>query len=216
MPVFAFSLILLTTLVSHCGTRPGGGTPPDTGGPVTTLYSVGGSVSGLGPGESVTLSNGADTVTVTEPATTFTFPTRLAKGASYDVQIVSTTSVNPCTTGFNSGTIGATNVSNVSALCTSCLNTGAKQITVNWAASRSFDVNNAPGGGHKIYYNATPGVTKTTGKVVTVANTTSTVSGVITGLSNSANCVYSIRVGGYSAINPAGGDLSLESSITVP
>lgn len=87
---------------------------------------------------------------------------------------------------------------------------GNRTITVTWNTSRSFDVQSA-GGGHKIYYNSQPGVTKSTPYVVDVPNSDSATSGTITGLKS--GCKVYVRVGAYSAIHPAGGKLSPESSI---
>lgn len=91
---------------------------------------------------------------------------------------------------------------------------GSKSVTVNWAASHSYDVSTAAGGGHKIYYDFASGITKSTPNVVDVPNTASLTTGTISGLTS--GCTYYVRVGGYSALNTAGGNLSPETSITVP
>ena len=89
---------------------------------------------------------------------------------------------------------------------------GSNTVTVSWVTGRSFDVNTAVGGGHKIYYSSTPGITKSTLNVVDVPNSSSLTTGTITGLN--PGCTIYVRVGAYSAINSAGGNLSAESSIT--
>jgi len=91
---------------------------------------------------------------------------------------------------------------------------GDKQITVSWTANRSFDANTVAGGGHKIYYDAIANITSSTQSVVTVPNTTSTTTGTITALHS--GCTYYVRVAGYSALNPAGGELSTKKAIKIP
>jgi hypothetical protein len=76
------------------GTGTGGGTGADgqvvpgtdSGGPST--HAIGGTVHFLQSGGALKLSNGADTVGVTDSGA-FTFPKRVADGAPYDVTIVS-------------------------------------------------------------------------------------------------------------------------------
>lgn len=181
----------------------------------TNPFVVSGTVSGLPvAGNSVTLQlNGGNNKTVTNPATTFNFPA-IADGSAYSVTVLSKTAGLGCYVTSGSGTIAGANVTNVTVTCGQCISGGNKQITVTWNASRSFDVNNATGGGHKIYYDTSTGVSNTTPNVVNVPNTTSTTTGTITGVWS--GCTYFIKVGGYSSINSAGGNLSPEKSITVP
>lgn len=96
----------------------------------------------------------------------------------------------------------------------SSIGAGSASIDVSWTQSRSYDVATVAGGGHKIYVSTSSGVTKLTTDVIDVPNTTSLTSGTISGVTR--GCTYYIRVGAYSALNTAGGDLSTESSITVP
>ena len=181
---------------------------------VTNPFIVSGTVSGLTTGQSVTLRlNGANNQTVTNPATAFAFPA-ISDGIAYTVSIFSKTAGIGCYLTNGSGTMAGAAVSNVAVTCGPCLSGGNKQISVSWAASRSFDVNNATGGGHKIYYDLATGVSKATANVINVPRTTSTTAGTITGLWS--GCTYFVRVGGYSALNPTGGNLSAESSIAIP
>jgi len=79
-----------------------------------TTYSVGGTVSGLIG--SVQLQNGSEIVTV--PASgAFTFPTKLAIGATYSVSVSTQPSGHTCTVASGSGTIAAASVSNVAVSC---------------------------------------------------------------------------------------------------
>ncbi|MCB1627626.1 MAG: FG-GAP repeat protein, partial [Xanthomonadales bacterium] len=52
----------------------------------TNTYRIGGRVTQLGPGDSLTLGNGSDTLVITENGD-FVFPTRIPHGASYAVTI---------------------------------------------------------------------------------------------------------------------------------
>ena len=89
------------------------------------------------------------------------------------------------------------------------------EVLVTWQPGNSYDVNTVSGGGHKIYYHGESDVTKdTTGVlVVDVPNTSSLTQGTITGLPD--NCTIFVRVGSYSKLNPAGGELSAEQTVTV-
>ncbi len=181
---------------------------------VTNPYNVQGTVSGLGGGESVTLQiNGGSNQTITNPATALSFS--LADGTAYTVTVLSQPSGKGCKVTNASGTLAGADVTNVTVACGPCTDgNGDKQINVTWTASRSADVHSVLGGGHKIYYDTLTGVSKTTLNVVDVPNTTSTTSGTIPNLYK--GCTYFVKVGGYSALNTSGGDLSAESSITVP
>lgn len=74
-----------------------------------------GTVSGLTG--SVTLVNGKDKVTVTAPATSFDFPTRVAEGASYGVTVLPGSTTQNCTVANGVGTMGSSDVSNVQVTC---------------------------------------------------------------------------------------------------
>ena len=84
------------------------------------MYTIGGTVSGLAPGDVVQIQdNGGDTDFVSANGT-FKFPTSLATGATYQV----TVSANPaqpvaqtCTVSNGSGTVGMANVNSVTITC---------------------------------------------------------------------------------------------------
>ena len=84
---------------------------------------------------------------------------------------------------------------------------------VTWPASRSHDVKNVNAGGHRVYYSHLPGSLPENMTVVDVPNTQSQTQIEITGLM--AGCTYYVRVGAYSAINTDGGELSVESAISL-
>jgi 6-phosphogluconolactonase (cycloisomerase 2 family) len=84
----------------------------------TSTYSVGGSVSGLSTGASVTLTdNGTDSVRVSGNGA-FTFPTQLKSGALYSVAVAGQPTGEQCSVANGSGWIGNGNVTNVAVSCT--------------------------------------------------------------------------------------------------
>jgi hypothetical protein len=86
-----------------------------------SAYTVGGTLTGLPSGGTVTLQdNGSDNLTLSTNGT-FTFPMALPDGHAYSVT-VSGTNVPPpttCTLTNGSGTISGANVTNVAVKCTS-------------------------------------------------------------------------------------------------
>ncbi len=88
---------------------------------VTSAFTVGGTLTGLPAGDTVTLHNGSDNLTLNTNGT-FTFPTALPSGQSYSVTISGTSGVTPpnITLMNGSGTISGTNVTNVAVQCTRC------------------------------------------------------------------------------------------------
>ena len=83
----------------------------------TTTYTVGGTLSGLGTGQSVVLvNNGTSALTVAADGN-FTFTTPLAPGA-YAVTVQSPPVGQTCTVSAGSGTITSNNISNVVVTCT--------------------------------------------------------------------------------------------------
>jgi 6-phosphogluconolactonase (cycloisomerase 2 family) len=98
----------LVFLMVACGGG-GGGTPP--------TYSIGGTVSGIDPGQSVILrDNGGDDLTVSANGA-FTFVTRIASGGAYAVAVTAPEGKTCAVTG-GSGTVSAT-VTNVTVACVS-------------------------------------------------------------------------------------------------
>ncbi len=105
---FALSLWL-----AACGGGGGGG-----GTPMPQTYTIGGAVSGLATGESVTLAdNGTDTVVVSGD-TTFVFPTKVAQSGSYAVTVMTQPAAQNCTVSAGSGSGLTGNVTTVAVACT--------------------------------------------------------------------------------------------------
>jgi uncharacterized repeat protein (TIGR03803 family) len=80
-------------------------------------YTVGGTATGLQPGRSVALLNsGADAITVSANGT-FTFPTGLINGSSYNVTIATQPSDQNCFVSAGSGDVATSNVTGVVVQC---------------------------------------------------------------------------------------------------
>ncbi|XDD53340.1 LamG-like jellyroll fold domain-containing protein [Leptospira sp. WS4.C2] len=86
-------------------------------GPQFTGHSIGGAVSGLTSGTSVTLTNNnQESITVSADGN-FTFPTKLSSGQSYDISLVTNGSGLTCTIANAQGVVQSSNVTNVSVTC---------------------------------------------------------------------------------------------------
>jgi hypothetical protein len=80
-------------------------------------FTVGGTVTGLSVGDSITLlDNGGDDLTLNTNGT-FTFATPLADGQTYSVTLYTTSGQVACTFTNGSGTISGANVTNVAVSC---------------------------------------------------------------------------------------------------
>jgi hypothetical protein len=84
--------------------------------PPADIFTVGGTVSGLN-GDLVLQNNNGDNITVNEDGT-FTFPTEIAVGASYNVTVLSVPCAQRCIATVNTGIMGLGNVTNVIVTCT--------------------------------------------------------------------------------------------------
>lgn len=108
--VFFLFLISIFGFVSIVGTGGGG----DGGG--ATTYSVGGTVDGLTGTGLVLQNNGGDNLAISADGT-FTFATKLANNATYNVTVGTQPSGQTCTVTNGSGTIASANVTNVTVNC---------------------------------------------------------------------------------------------------
>jgi hypothetical protein len=81
-----------------------------------TTYSIGGSVAGLTTAGLV-LVNGGDTASPAAGATSFNFPTQLASGGSYGVNVQTQPTNATCVVNGGSGTVGTGAVSGISVTC---------------------------------------------------------------------------------------------------
>ena len=109
-----------------------GGGSSGTGAP--TLYSVGGTITGLN-GSDLSLANGADTMTVAANATSFTMPTSLAANSHYAVQISAQPAGLICSVQGSAGVVPQGDVTNVQINCVISWTWMGGAQTVNSAAN---------------------------------------------------------------------------------
>jgi N-acetylneuraminic acid mutarotase len=185
----------------------GSGTPP--------TYTLSGTVSGATAGGLVLVNNGT-TLTVSSGATTFAFPTGLATGASYTVEIQGVPAGMACSVSNGTGTIGTADVTNIAVTCTAppvslggtvsgltagslVLADGGQGVTVNAGAS-SFVFTNPliPGTAYAVTVQTAP-----TGLTCSVANGTGTV-----GTANVNNVVVTCSLQSYTV----GGNIAFLTS----
>jgi len=173
-----------------------------------TTYTIGGTLSGLNSGASVTLLDNASNALKLTANGTFTFTTPVASGKTYKV----TVSVQPtgqlCTVTGGSGTVGTTNVTTVVVSCknaytiggtVSGLNTGtsvtlldnatnALKVTAN--GTFKFTTPVASGSAYKVTVSVQP-----TGEICTVTNGTGTV-GTANVINVAVSCKTTYTIGG--------------------
>ena len=100
---------LLACLLSACGGSGGGSSTPAT-------YTIGGSVSEL-TASGLVLANGSATLAVSSGSSSFTFPTAVATGTSYDISVESQPAGETCAPDNPTGTVGTGNVNNITVHC---------------------------------------------------------------------------------------------------
>lgn len=81
------------------------------------FYNVGGSVSGLAAGNSVTLQNNLTDNQVINSNSNFTFATQLADGSTYDVTVLTQPTGQSCSVNNGNGTLNGANVTDVQVVC---------------------------------------------------------------------------------------------------
>jgi len=187
-------------------------------------YTIGGTVSGLGSGDSVTLlHNGANALTVTANGK-FTFSTALASGTTYSVTVGTQPTGETCTITNGSGTVGSANVTNVAVACAGAttftiggtvsglitsrsvtlLDNGANSLAVTANGSFTFSTALASGA----TYSVTVG-TQPTGETCTVTNGSGTV-----GSANVTNVAVACTANKYT-IGGAVSGLNASTSVTL-
>ncbi|MGB8029293.1 MAG: choice-of-anchor tandem repeat GloVer-containing protein [Terracidiphilus sp.] len=111
------------------GTTSGGGS--NSGG--NTTYTLSGTLSGLGSGQSVSLQdNGKDTLSLSFNGA-FSFPTSLDTGSAYAVTVQSHAPGIACSVSNGSGTVGSSDVTGIGVSCTA----GTETILYSFGASSS-------------------------------------------------------------------------------
>src|ERR1700730_8005526 len=124
------SVILISLALAACSGVKGGTTGTGGGGGGVGPFSIGGTVSGLAPGASVTLQNNGTETLIVSANGTFAFKTAIAATKPYlvTVSLAPTTPPQTCTVSAGSGTATAT-VTTVVVTCT----TGTQAIGVTVA-----------------------------------------------------------------------------------
>src|SRR5438309_4830274 len=122
MKIRLWTVVLIASAqLAACGGKSGGGSTP----PIPT-YTIGGTVAGVTGSGLVLQLNGGSNLSVNASATTFTFATALAGSSNYNVTVLTQpTSPNQlCTVASGSGTVGASNVTNISVTCANSFTIG--------------------------------------------------------------------------------------------
>jgi len=139
---FYSALFMFLTLLTACGG--GGGAGAGAASPPAT-YSVGGTLTGLSAGNSITLTdNGTDNLTVAASGVSqaFTFATKLTNGAAYKLTLGATTpTAQPCTSTYGAGTVSAANVTSLNVFCG--LPGGLNTFTATGAMATARDLHTA-------------------------------------------------------------------------
>jgi len=227
---FTFTIALATgkTYKVTVGTQPTGETCTVTNGTGTvgtanvtnvavackTTYSIGGTVSGLNTGTSVTLLDNASNALKVTANGTFTFTTRLLSGAAYKVTVSVQPTGETCTVTNGTGTVGTANVTNVAVACkttysiggtvsglntgtaVTLLNNGGNPLKVTANGAFTFTTRLLGGAAYKVTVSVQP-----TGEICTVTNGTGTVGTAnVTNVAVACKTTYSIG-GTVSGLN---------------
>lgn len=110
------ALCAMLTVVSLAACGGGGTDAPPPPPPSGSMYSVGGAVTGLGAGKTVTLRNGTEPLRVNASGP-FVFTTKYSNNNGYAVQVQTNPTGQTCAVSNGSGTINGANVSNVNVTC---------------------------------------------------------------------------------------------------
>jgi hypothetical protein len=103
-------LVIAVLLLVGCGSK-------NSNSPGSTVYAVGGTVSGLTGAGLVLQDSGADDLSVAENVNSFVFATALANGASYNATVKTQPAGQTCTVANGAGTVSGANVTNVAVTC---------------------------------------------------------------------------------------------------
>jgi hypothetical protein len=143
----AYAVTVHTQPAGHFCSVTGNGSGTVSGADVTSVevtceeaYTIGGSVSGLSSGALVLQNNGADDLGVSADGG-FTFASALPQGAPYAVTVKTQPADLVCAVADGSGTVGATDVTDVAVSCAALdtpaalsLAYGVKQLHFSWTA----------------------------------------------------------------------------------
>ena len=104
------------------------------------LFTVGGSIAGLGASLGLVLTNGMDTLNVPASAAGFMMPASVAYGAQYNVTVAANVPGETCSVTQGSGTMAAANITNVTIACKT------------WVESMLYSFGGPPGDGATPWY----------------------------------------------------------------
>ena len=83
----------------------------------SSTFTVGGTITGLGAAAGLVLLNGSDSLSVPAGATSFSMPTSVGSGLSYDVTVKVHPAALDCSVASGAGTVDGANVTTVSVTC---------------------------------------------------------------------------------------------------
>ena len=187
------AVVMTSLLLAACGGGGGGvvDLSPAVSSVGVTVYSIGGTVAGLGAGKNVVLrNNGGNDLTVGANGA-FAFSGTLNNGAAYSVTIATHPVGQVCIVGTASGTVTGANVTNVAVSCTSNFytiggtvtglgvgkslvlrNNGGNDLTVNASGTFTFGTAIASGAGYSVTIATQPAA-----QTCVVGNPSGTVAG---------------------------------------
>jgi len=206
-----------------------GGTLAGTPGACSAcLLTIGGIVSGLAPGNTVTLRNNGGNDLVVGANGAFTFPTTLANGSAYLVDVVAQPTIpnQRCTVGNGTGILGGANVLNIAVSCVNVhpvggtvsglaagatvvlRNNGGDDRVVTGNVAFAFPTEHAAGTPYAATVHAQP--TNPT-QVCSIVNGAGVVpSAAVTSIA--VTCINSYRVGGTVSGLAAGNSVTLRNN----
>lgn len=112
-------MMVILVAVSGCGDGKNSSKSNANSTVQTQAYSLSGKVRNIRPGTTVVLQNNkGDNITIAAGATSFTFPTKVGTGASYDIRIYSHPQ-QTCKIYHGKGAVSATDITDVILECTS-------------------------------------------------------------------------------------------------
>ena len=113
------AMLTLTLLLSACGGGGGSSSPSAGVTPPASAYTVGGTVSGLAPGASITLydKQTGETLALGSDGS-FAFTTAQASGTNYAVTVSAPPTGQSCAVTDGLGVVGASNVTTIAVTCT--------------------------------------------------------------------------------------------------
>lgn len=122
---------------------------------VPKTYSIGGTVSGLGSGKTVSLRNNGGNTTSVSANGSFAFSTALSYGSAYGVAVSTQPVGQNCVISNASGTVPASNVTNVNVNCATTTYYNVNATVSGLAATTSFVAQNNGGDNLSVTANGT-------------------------------------------------------------